>query len=287
MAIITIEGFKVYSNLDGTKSIIIDSDYIEECMRIYAESNLDGIAVTTSHGYRLQNVDFLTDYPKVKRLSISDGINDIGAVHSLHSLEFLILSGKNRRVDYSCFPLLKELIADWSPQFSNMDQCKSLKRLSLYNYNPKTKDCSSLSNVPWIEKLEIIQSPINTLNGLEYFTHLKELKLSYCGKLEVLCCIEKSKETLVSLLFNHCKSIKNLEYVTELYHLSTLAYNEGGALPSINFIKKIKSLKSFRFVGTDVIDGDITPCIGLKYAAFTNKKHFSHTMEKIKALSAT
>lgn len=284
MAIVEIDKFKAYSNLDGTKSIIINSDHIEECMKIYLENNLDGVAITTSHDYKLQNIDFLTDYPKVKRLSISDGIKDISAIHSLRSLEFLIVSGKSRKVDYSYFPSLKELIADWSSHFLNMDQCKSLKRISFYNYNPKTKDCSSISNISWIEKLEIVQSPINTLNGLEYFNQLKELQFSYCSKLETLCCIEKSKETLVSLLFDHCKSIKNPEYVTQFHNMNTLAYNNG-LLQSIKFIKKMTALKSFRFVGTDVIDGDMTPCIGLKYAGFSNKKHFSHTMEEIKSLS--
>ncbi|MES2269239.1 MAG: hypothetical protein V4520_20920 [Bacteroidota bacterium] len=284
MAIIEIEGFKVYLNLDGTKSIIVNSDRIEECMRIYIENHLDGVAITTSHNYKLQNIDFLAGYPTVKRLSISDGIEDISVIHGLHDLEFLIISGKSREIDFSCFSSLTELIADWSSYFLNMDKCKSLKRLSFYQYNPKTKDCSSISNVPWIEKLEIIQSPINTLNGLEYFNQLKELKFSYCSKLEILCCIEKSKETLVSLLFDHCKSIKNLEYVTQLHNLNTLAYNDG-VLPSINFIKKMTALKSFRFIGTDVIDGDMTPCIGVRYASFSNKKHFSHTMEEIKRLS--
>jgi len=285
MAIIKIEGFKVYLNLNGTKSIIINSDCIAECMQIYFKNHLDGIAITTSHDYKFQNIDFLADYPKVKRLSISDGIENISAIHNLHNLEFLTISGKNRKVDYSCFPSLIELIADWSSHFLNMDACKSLRRLSFYNYNPKTKDCSSISNIPWIEKLEIIQSSIYALNGLESFNQLEELKFSYCSKLEMLCCLEKSKETLVSLLFNHCRSIKNPEYITTLAHLYTLAYNDCGVIPSIKFIKNMPCLKDIRFVGTDISDGDMTPCIGLKYAGFTSKKHFSHTMEEIKNLS--
>lgn len=284
MAIIIIGGFKAYISINGKKSIIINSDCINECMRIYAENHLDGVAITTAHDYKLQNVDFLAEYPEIKQLSISDGINDISAIHTLRNLESLLISGKNRKINFSCFPSLIELIADWSSHFLNMDQCKSLKRISFYNYNPKTKDCSSISNVPWIEKLEIVQSPINTLNGLEYFNQLKELQFSYCSKLETLCCIGKSKETLVSLLFDHCKSIKNPEYVTQFHDLNTLAYNNG-LLQSIKFIKKMTALKSFRFVGTDVIDGDMTPCIGLRYAGFSNKKHFSHTMEEIKSLS--
>jgi protein phosphatase 1 regulatory subunit 7 len=283
MSITIIEGFKVYTN--GKRSIIIDSDYIDECMRVYNQNHLDGVAITTSHDYRLQNVDFLAEYPKIKHLSISDGINDINAIHTLKSLESLIISGKNRKIDFLHFPSLTELITDWSPHFLNMDKCAHLKRLSLYNYAPKTKDCLNISNVPWVKRLEITQSPIHTLNGLEKFDQLEEFELNYCSKLETLCCLEESKNTLVSLRFDHCKSIINHDYVIRLDHLNTLAYNDGGTMPSIKFIKKMTSLKDFMFVGTDVTDGDITPCIGLNYAGFSNKKHFSHTMEQIKSLS--
>jgi hypothetical protein len=254
-------------------------------MRVYTEHRLDGVAITTSHDYKLQNVDFLSDYPEIKHLSISDGINDIKAIHSLQNLESLLISGKNRKVDFSYFLLLKELIADWSPYFLNMDKCAYLRRLSLYNYAPKTKDCLSISNVPWIKRLEITQSPIHTLNGLEEFAQLEELEFNYCSKLETLCCLEGSKETLVSLRFDHCKSIQNHDYVIRFNHLNTLAYNDVGSMPSIKFIKEMILLKAFMFVGTDVTDGDITPCIGLEYAGFSNKRHFSHTMEQVKGLS--
>jgi protein phosphatase 1 regulatory subunit 7 len=283
MAITIIEGFKVYIN--GKKSIIINSDCINECMWIYTENHLDGVAITTSHDYRLQNVDFLYEYPEIKHLSISDGINDISAIHTLRNLESLVISGKNRKIDFSHFPSLTGLVADWSPHFLNMDKCAYLKRLSLYSYTPKTKNCLSISNVPWVKRLEITRSTINTLIGLEKFDQLEELELNYCSKLETLSCLEESNETLASLRCDHCKSIKNYEYVIHLDQLKTLSYNDGGTIPSIKFIKKMASLKNFMFVGTDVADSDMTPCIGLNYAGFSNKKHFSHTMEQIKSLS--
>jgi len=87
------------------------------------------------------------------------------------------------------------------------------------------------------------------------------------------------------LVCDHCKSIRNYDYVTRFKLLKTLALNNGGIIPSIKFLKKLPLMESFRFVGTDVSDGDMTPCIGLKYAGFTSKKYFSHTMEEIKSLS--
>ena len=41
MSIIIIEGFKVYLNLKGEKSIIINSDCINECMRCFIKNHLE------------------------------------------------------------------------------------------------------------------------------------------------------------------------------------------------------------------------------------------------------
>lgn len=287
MAMIGIDGYKGYWNSNGTKSIIINSDHIDECMMVYRKNSLDGVAVTVAHDYKLQNVDFLSEYQDIKHLSVSEGIKDISAIHNLKNLESLTISGKNRKIDFSHFPHLKELVADWSPNFLNIDKCTQLKNLSLYNYSPGNKDCSSISNTPWIEKLLITQSTITTLRGLEKFDKLKEIEFNYCSRLATLCCLEASKDTLVSLLFSHCKSIKNHDYVVLFYNLKILSFNDGGTISSIKFIKEMPSIESFRFVRTEVTDGDMSAGIGLRYAAFTNKKQFTHTMEQIKHLSKT
>jgi protein phosphatase 1 regulatory subunit 7 len=165
-----------------------------------------------------------------------------------------------------------------------MDKCERLTQLTFYGYNPKTKDCSIISNVPWIKSLEITNSSITNMNGLEKCYQLEEISFNYCSKLEKICCLEGSKHILNSLSFEHCKSIVNHDYVKKLDQLKLLTYKYSGAIKSIKFIKKISSLERFIFFGTDVIDGDLIPCISLIDAGFTNKKHFSHTMEQINRL---
>lgn len=285
MSIELIDGCKVYTN--GKKSVIIDSGAIEKCMKVYKENNLDGVAITKSHGYNLQNIDFLINYPEIKHISLSEEINDIKGLYALSNLESAIIAGKNRKIDFSYFPFLVTLIADWSSFFSNMQNCEQLKSLSIYYYNPKGKDYSCISDVSWVKKLKISNSSIPDLKEFSKFNQLEELEFHYCVKLETLCCLERSKETLTSLIFSKCKSIKNYEYVTKLHHLHTLAFDFGGIIPSIRFIKKFDSLKSFRFVDTDVVDGDMTPCVGLKYVAFSNKKNFSHSLEEIKEINSS
>lgn len=283
MSIIQIDGFKVYQNLDGTKSIIVDSEKIEQCMDCYYKNNLDGVSVTNSHGYNLKDVDFLSRYADITKLSISETILDITGMYSLNNLERLIISGKKRKIDFKFFPYLNKLTLDWSDNLVNLDQCKSLESLAIYSgYNPKTKDLKDVSHIHWLKKLEINNSLITSFEGSEKFNNLVELEFNYCTKLEDIDGFEKSKKKLKTLLFNHCKSIKNHECVSKFDNLNILAFNNSGAIKSLNFIKEMSSLNSFRFVGTDVLDGDITPCIGLNYVSFTNKKHFTHKMEELK-----
>lgn len=283
MAIEIIDECKVYVN--GNRSVIINSDCIEKCMDVYEKHKLDGVAITTSHDYKLQNVDFLKKYPAVKHISISQDIADISGINGLSELQSAIISGRNRRIDFSFFPKLENFIGDWSPYFQNLDKCVNMSSLSLYHFNPKSKDFADISQVYWISKLKITQSNITSLRGLNAFSQLAELELTYCNKLEKLCCLEKSTNSLKLMTFYNCKGIKNHDYVTNLNVLASLSFNDCGTLSSIKFVKQIKSLEDFIFSNTDVTDGDISPCIGLKYVYFSNKRHFSHKVKDIESLS--
>jgi protein phosphatase 1 regulatory subunit 7 len=287
MAIIHIEGFKVYLGLDGKRSIIVNSACIDECMRVYTDHALDGVAITIAHDYKLANVDFLEHYPEITSLSISQGIEDISAIHNLGNLKWLIASGRNRKIDFSFFPFMEDLRIEWSSKLVNLKSCTKLEGLFLRNYNPKVNDASNIKDIAWIRRLGVVQSTIQSLNGLEEMDRLEEVEIDYCSKLTDIGFFTQSKNTLISLLFGNCKAIINYQDVACLSNLKTLAFNDCGRMESIGFIKDMRSLKSFRFVNTDVLDGDMNPCIGLEYVAFSNKKHFSHKLEGIRELNKT
>jgi len=283
MAITKIEGFKIYSNLDGTRSIIIDPNRIEESLKVYIDYKLEGVAITTAHGYNLKNVDFLYQYPNIINLSISDGIQDIKGAYALRNLEKLILSGPMREVDFSSFTSLRELRTDWSPKLYNLSKCNNLKVLHFEKFNPKSKNCSTIADLIHVRNLQLNQSTISSLSGLENF-RLENFEISYSNQINSLCCLDNSIESLSSLQFNSCKGIVNHDYVSRFKQLKILAYNRCGTIQSIKFIERMNALQSFRLVGTDVADGDMSPGIRLKFLGFNSKKHFSHTFEEIKAL---
>lgn len=47
---------------------------------------------------------------------------------------------------------------------------------------------------------------------------------------------------------------------------------------SLDFIEGLKKLHSFRFMKTDVLDGNLSYLLNLEDVSFTFKKHFSHKL---------
>lgn len=84
--------------------------------------------------------------------------------------------------------------------------------------------------------------------------------------------------------FRACKKIKNYGVVSQIKGLKILRFNDCGSIPNIRFLKEMPNLEDFRFVDTNVLDGDLTPCFGLKSVGFFKKKHYSHTPGELNAI---
>ncbi|MFF3025431.1 hypothetical protein ACFVRR_22775 [Gottfriedia sp. NPDC057948] len=63
--------------------------------------------------------------------------------------------------------------------------------------------------------------------------------------------------------------------------LEELSLTNCGEIENIGFIKLMKNLKVFVFIDTNVVDGDLSPCIGLRYSGFFDKKHYTHKFKQL------
>ena len=135
-----------------------------------------------------------------------------------------------------------------------------------------------------LEDLSIIQSPIKTIEGIHRFPSLKQLELAYLPKLETLSAIAELKNSLLELLeCDHCKKVGDYEVIQYLKNLKILRFNDCGEIPTISFINDMPLLEKLSFVKTNILDGNLHPCLKLKYAGFFAKRHYSHTPEQIEA----
>jgi protein phosphatase 1 regulatory subunit 7 len=116
------------------------------------------------------------------------------------------------------------------------------------------------------------------------FRNLKRLELAYLTKIESISAIEELMNTSIEVLdFLKCRKISDHDAVKCLASLKTLKFNDCGEIPNIRFLNEMCNLEEFRFVNTNVLDGDLSPLLKLKAVGFFAKKHYSHSPEDIDA----
>lgn len=215
--------------------------------------------------------------PTIEKVNINSPIiQDFSGLYYLEKLRTLYLENPDGEVDLRNFNKLEELSIDWNKNVKGLAQSKNLISLSLWKYNPKNKNLEDLGSLSNLKELTLTQSQISSLQGCGSLEKLEKLELNNLSKLEFIDELEKNCNTLKSLWFESCKKIINHEYVTCLKKLESLAFVKCGEIPSIHFIKSLLKLKSFVFVGTNIVDGDLSPCLGLEYVGFLDKRHYSH-----------
>ncbi|HEY4323634.1 MAG TPA: hypothetical protein VGN20_06600 [Mucilaginibacter sp.] len=148
----------------------------------------------------------------------------------------------------------------------------------------------SFESIPQSEKLlylELNWANIQDFCGVQRFPNLKRLELYYCTKLENDYGLLYLEDTIEHLHINQSKKFQSTDEISKLKNLKVLRLNNCGPLKSIAFLKDLPNLIDFRFVDTNILDGDLTPIIdhpSLKSVGFFNKRHYNNTTEKINAI---
>jgi len=188
---IETEKFHVVDIGDGHKVLTIRSDNIDEYMGYYKEHKaIDGVSISWMSGYRLPDISFLQQHKYIKGIIVDSNKIDISGIQSLKELEYISISDNTQPIDYSVFPKLEQIDSDWHPKVIISEKCSKLKHLCFWHYKPKSKNLTELPNLPNLEFLGIIQSPIESTKGIGKFTRLKRIVLSYLPKLATLCDME-------------------------------------------------------------------------------------------------
>jgi len=263
------------------RAVLIESDKLDACMD-YALRNrnrLAGIAVAPLDGFKLPDLSFVSKFPWIDRLTILDSDEvDISAISGLKSLQYLQISGATKQTIHTAdFPSLAELRVQWWNGLIFDGDLSALRVLSLGKYVSPTGDMSGLSSLPHLVDLNLVQSRNLMLSGIDRFPHLKRLSVSYLSKLYDLSPLSSFADGVMeSLEFGNCPNIVRHDQVRVLRTLKRLAFNKCGSINSIKFLDELPALESFSFVGTDVVDGDLTPCLRLRFVGFLDKRHYSH-----------
>jgi hypothetical protein len=86
----------------------------------------------------------------------------------------------------------------------------------------------------------------------------------------------------------HINTSKKFDFTNELIQLEklkVLCLNACGPLDNLDFLKYFPNLIDFRFVNTNILDGNLMPILEhptIRTVGFLNKKHYNFKDEKLK-----
>ncbi len=280
----------IFEDWGKQKYLSIDSNKLNFYIETFnnAAPDLYGIHISDYHGYKLDNIDFLSELNGVKRVFIQSSIKNMSGLDNLAGLEDLSLGEASSQViDLLKYPKLHAFSCVWSNKIKNLAQACQLKDLGLSKYKPKSSSLEELAGLTNLVDLHLLQCSMLTLSGIEHFTSLKDLYVGYMRNLKDISAINSDLAQVTDIHFQNCKKVESFAGLAMLPSLNRISLESCGEIDSISFVTGMSKLEKLFFVDTHVLDGDLSPCVDnqmLKLVGFKNKKHYSHKEADIDAI---
>jgi hypothetical protein len=157
---------------------------------------------------------------------------------------------------------------------------------NIHKFKTKQPGFHDLNGVTSAEYLEVSFSNITSFLGIAKLGKVKRLELSWCLKLESDAGLSEIGDHLEWLHVSTSRKFSPKKDLFELRHLKVLCLNGCAPLDDLRFLEGMPNLLDFRFVGTSVLDGDLTPLMNhpsLVNAGFQDKRHYSLKSVDVKA----
>lgn len=279
---ISQDGFKTTKGMDGSIHLLFDSNKSKKCCEFALRQGIKIVSLYPGiyHANDLKPILPLKDF--IEGILLDDKV-DYSEIYSFSNLLFLsVPDNKRNTVNLSLFSKLEILSCSFSLRLKGLETCNNLKKLSISNFKPQSKDLTALTTLPNLESLSLIKTDITSLQGIEHLNYLKRLEIFGASKLEIIAPIQALANNLAEIEVEHAKKIKDFEILGKLQFLKKIILSESGEIKSLAFVKKLPLLEFLSFWGTNVLDGNIKYCEGINYVSFDNKRHYTHKSEQFK-----
>jgi hypothetical protein len=96
-------------------------------------------------------------------------------------------------------------IGNWHANNSSVHRCQELRHLRAWLVKPKSQDLQDLVHTTRLEWLQLTQTGVTSLNGLETLEDLRYLEIAYAPKLESIAVFSKGNIALRDLAISISK----------------------------------------------------------------------------------
>jgi hypothetical protein len=172
---------------------------------------------------------------------------------------------------------------EWK-DFRKLPQQDALRYLILWHHKSSDGDINNIGLSAGLEYLELNWSNSRNIGAVPF--GLRRLEMHYCTKLESAAGLAERAPEMRHLHLNACRRFEGLSGLLKLTKLEVLCLNGCGDLPDLKFLAQFPCLRDFRFVNTNVVDGDLSPLLShptLESVGTLDKRHYSHKADEISA----
>ena len=176
---------------------------------------------------------------------------------------------------------------DFNEKSNEKGNFKNSEYAIIWHLKEKLNSFDNLSENDKLLYLELNASNIKNFKGIEKFKNLKRLEVHHCTKLENDCGLSSIKESLEILHINTSKKFIFTDELLQFENLKVLRLNSCGPIENLDFLKNFPKLTDFRFVKTNILDGNLNPIIEhptISSVGFSDKRHYNNKSENIKSI---
>lgn len=181
------------------------------------------------------------------------------------------------------------LTVDYQDKRSVPVNVSEARYVRLYKFKTKLAGLTEVNGIDAAQYLQIDFSNITSFEGISRLGHIKRLELNWCLKLNSDSGLSEIKDHIEWLHIDTSRKFSPSSELFGLNNLKVLCLNGCGPIQSLSFLKDMPNLLNFRFVDTNVLDGDLTPLIEhprLVGTGFLDKRHYNLKSTQIKAALA-
>lgn len=249
---------------EGPPQVVVYLEHLSQALAYVRDNKIVSIEVDTHRPQKqpLQiDFRFLDEMPNLRGLECRMNISkktDLAPVHKLKKLKQLAWPARTTpELDFSCFPELEYLSYKHLPSTEGWETLSKLRVLRLSFSGDK--DLKFLKSLKSLAKLEVADSPLESMAGIENLDHLEKVEIFISPKLTDISSLAK------------CKNLKYL-YVDKTKRLTDFSPLAGSKsienlnlltpIDSVDFVPRMKSLKDF--FCHEIISNDLSPLLQAK-----------------------
>lgn len=263
-------------------TVLIGKDNVKESIDYIQTHQTKNVEITYRYGE--PQIDFLSECPDIEALILEGpSVQNFEGAYHLKVLKALIITdaSPSLTIDLSQLTSVEEIYGKLPPMTMAIGSLINLKKMMVRGYKSKERNLEEFADLKALEHLELMNSNTISLEGIQGLKKLRHLGLFRMKTLTNIEAIEHLSENLKKLQIDFVKNIQDFSPIAEVQSLEYLSLSACGDIPSIRFTRRLPNLKTLIFADSVVVDGDVSPCIGLEYVYFTENKHYSHRLKEV------